>query len=936
MTIYSIVGATLWAPLARGAAGTPSAAAMAIVPKSRTTAASLWWRGGWPPPATGVARGRVPVQNRGWGWNHSGSAGCRALHSVMAAEADAVGDSPAGDELRPSEGQDWHRYLRSLASDEEREIAQLRRRFADSFREDADEEDDASTDGAAAGAATGAGRRLSFRFTPTDPEFCFELDDDGAMGLVVRLPPGYPEHATAELRIESHAIEWPLRKALERVWARQCESYKGKPHVRPALRWFDRHLVELLHSLLALREEQRNVRAAKAQGGDKVAAAAQQQPGAAPVADESPMGDKSIEECDGGGSDTGGDTASASTRGGGGGGGSGRAAARNDAGEEVPSWTVRQHQQLEAALRHAALEQVSPSRPVVEHWRRVAASVEGKTAAECISRYLELRRLAREYVDSGALVRATQLVRMESQSSRRSALDEVDSSSDDDGGSEAGAAGPARPGRGQGEIGRDQLGLSAPKPVAGATVAALSPTVPVDVPVPVAGRGRGRGGGRGSSAGSNFGPLGALPSSGGRGRGRGRGAPGSGDLLGLGRVAGASAARKAPSGEAPVPAKTVDVAAGDWTQEQQDALEAALKAYPPTLDKAVRWKSIADSVPGKSKKECVSRVKALRDIAKGELAATRDGGEVSGAAVAKGGAGGDDSGGTSEPVSDDKARDEATGEADEADEEIGTADADKRKAPKISLNPDRRGTQVVFDGLRLHGVGVIWARKLRLLCQCERCDYPFEVALGAEGDVASSGARAVAEGGREMKVGDDDDDVAAPAAYSQWCGKCSIRHDVVLRAEMAHERNSSLGYVDTGNAGVKDLLPSDVSADCLSCNTQITFPRFRCGRQHPSESVCHTCHTRARVVANTFLLTLHDKPAAKASARDGRKKKRPQKTVRALHACRTFAATPTAAKYCVNGDLELLRSPRRSIARTSVFRRCRCVEFGLVQCGVEL
>mmetsp|Transcript_10573 Transcript_10573/g.17253 ORF Transcript_10573/g.17253 Transcript_10573/m.17253 type:complete len:570 (+) Transcript_10573:45-1754(+) len=49
-----------------------------------------------------------------------------------------------------------------------------------------------------------------------------------------------------------------------------------------------------------------------------------------------------------------------------------------------------------------------------------------------------------------------------------------------------------------------------------------------------------------------------------------------------------------------------------WSNEQQAALEAALKKFPASMDKNERWKSIAAAVEGKSKKECVARFKELR------------------------------------------------------------------------------------------------------------------------------------------------------------------------------------------------------------------------------------------------------------------------------------------------------------------------------------
>ena len=54
-------------------------------------------------------------------------------------------------------------------------------------------------------------------------------------------------------------------------------------------------------------------------------------------------------------------------------------------------------------------------------------------------------------------------------------------------------------------------------------------------------------------------------------------------------------------------------AAAEWTQVQQKALEAAMKQFPATMDKKERWTKIAETVQGKSAKECIDRVKEIKE-----------------------------------------------------------------------------------------------------------------------------------------------------------------------------------------------------------------------------------------------------------------------------------------------------------------------------------
>ena len=53
-----------------------------------------------------------------------------------------------------------------------------------------------------------------------------------------------------------------------------------------------------------------------------------------------------------------------------------------------------------------------------------------------------------------------------------------------------------------------------------------------------------------------------------------------------------------------------------WSEDQQKALENALKHYPNTIPANERWAKISNDVPGKTKKQCVERFKYIAALIK--------------------------------------------------------------------------------------------------------------------------------------------------------------------------------------------------------------------------------------------------------------------------------------------------------------------------------
>ena len=152
---------------------------------------------------------------------------------------------------------------------------------------------------------------------------------------------------------------------------------------------------------------------------------------------------------------------------------------------------------------------------------------------------------------------------------------------------------------------------------------------------------------------------------------------------------------------------------------------------------------------------------------------------------------------------------------------VPAASADHaRPGSKISLHPNRRGTQVMLEELFLFGGGVVEVNELRLLCSCTKCATPVEVALT---DASNDGGK--------------------PFQFRTWCKKCSSLLRVTLRPELAHTRNPSLGYLgelhsfadacvavtlnrarscaDLSRCSAIDLLPSTVLVSCMGCSSQV-------------------------------------------------------------------------------------------------------------------
>ncbi|TYZ59661.1 hypothetical protein PybrP1_005454 [[Pythium] brassicae (nom. inval.)] len=241
------------------------------------------------------------------------------------------------------------------------------------------------------------------------------------------------------------------------------------------------------------------------------------------------------------------------------------------------------------------------------------------------------------------------------------------------------------------------------------------------------------------------------------------------------------------------------VASEDWTEEQQKALDKALKKYPATFDKKIRWLSIASEVDGKSLNECIDRFKLLCQMVRDEQPAVTVGESVQNVA------------------------------AHDADNSDDSRAADKRIIPaearaSIETEPEQTGAQVRLDELFLHQVGTLVPHRLVCQVQCANCPLRLDAVLALD----------------------------APS-IRKWCPRCSVLHLVHLRPVFAHASSAVVAYVDTNeNCSVVDVVPSELLATCLECGSEVLFPGVTPTRR--SEHACFSCHTKLALMAKRYVV----------------------------------------------------------------------------------
>lgn len=244
-------------------------------------------------------------------------------------------------------------------------------------------------------------------------------------------------------------------------------------------------------------------------------------------------------------------------------------------------------------------------------------------------------------------------------------------------------------------------------------------------------------------------------------------------------------------------------ASEDWSEAQQKALDKALKKYPATFDKKIRWLSIASEVDGKSLNECIDRFKYLCKVVREEQPASAS----------------ESSQVQSAPVEDDSATDKRI------------IPADTRVV--IQTEPEERGAQIRLEELFLHQIGTLVPHRLICQVQCANCPLKFDASLALD-----------------------------KPSLQKWCPRCSVLHEVHMRPVFAHAASSILAYVDTNeNCSVVDVVPSDLLATCLECGGEVLFPSVLAARR--AEHGCFSCHTKLALQTKRYIVGLFTNATSK-------------------------------------------------------------------------
>lgn len=297
-------------------------------------------------------------------------------------------------------------------------------------------------------------------------------------------------------------------------------------------------------------------------------------------------------------------------------------------------------------------------------------------------------------------------------------------------------------------------------------------------------------------------------------------------------------ARKDQVASTTAPTSSVNSSSSEsWSEAQQKALDAALVKYPASLDKKMRWQRIASDVDGKSLNDCIDRYQLLCKIVRqtaqpsSSSAAATSVSTPTVSAPAPAPAAPVSVSATSTRAQSPPPRPTVTAAEpdDEQQPEDSSVNVDARIIPHsartaIETEPAQSGAQIRLADLFLHAIGTLVPHRLVCQVQCTNCPLKLDAMLALD----------------------------APSVR-KWCPRCSVLHLVTMRPVFAHASSDVVAYVDTNeHCRVVDVVPSDLLATCLECNTEVLFPRVTPTRR--AEHACFACHTKLALLTRRYVV----------------------------------------------------------------------------------
>lgn len=150
------------------------------------------------------------------------------------------------------------------------------------------------------------------------------------------------------------------------------------------------------------------------------------------------------------------------------------------------------------------------------------------------------------------------------------------------------------------------------------------------------------------------------------------------------------------------------------------------------------------------------------------------------------------------------------------------------------MNPKQRGTELRLKKLMLYNVGTAQPALVSLLLNCTRCSTKVAAELSGE--------------------------YVDESQVYQRCLKCSVILSATLRPCLVHETALTVGYVDTKNCSVSDILSITPRAACIDCPNSFVLPAMK--RNARTECGCHECEHKLAIQATVFEVHEHTQPGA--------------------------------------------------------------------------